>query len=178
MNNLQTNANEWNRAKSSLQAHQRACRYSLKQLSSFAHAYNVASNRTCMVLWKCCHKHDCLPSKGWGVWQPYITSRAAAAPLFWTPSVERRQRCCRAEPPGLQVTLGRRAAAWFTRSTTDCKAFPTSSDIATFHIPSNVYDIERKETCLWWRQSAFKIKVLLRKCTDETAPSIDPVAVF
>lgn len=42
------------------------------------------------------------------------------------------------------VTLGRRAAAWFTRSTTDCSAFPTSSDIATFHIPSSGYETERE----------------------------------
>ena len=40
------------------------------------------------------------------------------------------------------VTFGRRAAAWFTRSTTDCSAFLTSSDIATFHIQSNGYDTE------------------------------------
>lgn len=61
--------------------------------------------------------------------------------------------------PRAAVTLGRRAAAWVTRSITDCSAFPISSDIATFHIPSNGYDIWRKETCPRWRQPAFKIRV-------------------
>lgn len=51
--------------------------------------------------------------------------------------MERRQRGRLAEASRAAVTLSRRAAAWFTRSTTDCSAFPTSSDIATFHIPSN-----------------------------------------
>lgn len=88
------------------------------------------------MLWKCCHEPDSLRSKGWGVRQPYITSRAVAA-LIRATTVERRQRGCLAEDSRAAVTLGRRAAAWFSRSTTDCSAFPTSSDIATFHIPSN-----------------------------------------
>lgn len=87
------------------------------------------------VLWKCCRKPDCLPFKGWSVWQPYITIRAAAARFSQGP---KRGAKAEALPRGASrpaVTLGRRAAAWFTRSTTDCKALATSSDIATFHIP-------------------------------------------
>ena len=72
---------------------------------------------------------------------PYITSRAAAATLSsGPPSVA----ATAAGPPSgarrAAVTLSRRAAAWFTRSTTDCSAFPTSSDIATFHIASGSDD--------------------------------------
>ncbi len=35
-----------------------------------------------------------------------------------------------------KLTFGRRETAWFTRSTTACTFFPTSSDITTLHIAS------------------------------------------
>lgn len=106
--------------------------------------------------------------------EPYCRSTTC-----WTWTVVTRQRCSQTEASPTAVTLGRRAAAWFTRSTTDCSAFPTSSDIATFHIPSNGYDTKRKETSSRWRNSAFKIKVLLRrKRVSQMAPSVDQASAF
>lgn len=141
-----------------------------------SHACHGAANRPCMGLWKCCHKPDCHPPKGRGVWQPYITSRAAAAPLFRSPSAERRQRCSCAEPPGLQLP-------WAAEPPPGSPALlptvapsqpPPTLLLSTYRQTATTQNVRQRAR---WRQPPVKVKVLLKGKCAVRAPPVVPASV-